>query len=104
MAFCCKMDDPVNQVLSHQLQHFVEIADVGLHKGVIGFILNVLQVGQVAGICQLVQINDVVFRIFVDKQTYHMTADESGTAGDDNVCKLPILGCPLLDGRQQAPV
>ena len=62
------MDDAVDVMLFHQLPDRVEVADVSLHEGIVGLVLDVLEVGQVARIRQLVEVDDVVVGIFVDKQ------------------------------------
>ena len=85
MAFGGQVDDSVHMVLPHQFLHFVEVADVGLYERVVGLVLNVFQIRQVAGVCQLVEIDDTVVRILVDEQADYMATDESGTAGDENV-------------------
>ena len=79
------MDDAVDFFVLHQLVEGIEVANVHLDKLVVGFVFNVFQVGQVAGIGQLVQVDDVIFGVFVYKQSYDVGADEAGTTGDDDV-------------------
>ena len=85
MALSSKMDDAVHMLVLHQLQHTLKVANVHADKLVVGLVLDILQVGEVAGIGQLVEINDFILRILVDKEPDNMAADESGTAGDDDV-------------------
>ena len=66
-----------------QLAECPEIADIHLYKPVVRAILHICKIGQIAGIGKLVDIDDPVVGISIDKQAYHMTADETCTAGDD---------------------
>ena len=85
MALGCQVNDAVHVILLEQMAHGFEVADVGLDKGVVGLVLNVLEVGQVAGVGELVEINDLVVRVFVDKKSDYMAADKSGPAGDNDM-------------------
>ena len=79
------MDDTVYLILLHQFQHLVIVADICLDKYIVRLVLNVLQIRQVAGVGQFVQVDDAVFRILVHEQAYHVAADETGTAGNQYV-------------------
>ena len=83
MALGRQMDDAIHVLLLHQLEHPLEVADIHLHKAVVGPVLNVLEVGQVPRIGELVQVNDLILRVLVHKQAHHMAADKPGTAGDN---------------------
>ena len=78
------MDDAVHLILLQQLEHAVEVADVGLDEDVIGPILNVFQVGQIAGIREFVEVDNAVVGVLVHEKAYHVAADESGSAGNQN--------------------
>ncbi len=71
MAFGCKVDDIIRIVLSDQVGDERFVADVALHKDVTGVILDVLQVLEVAGIGQLVEVDEadvlILFQHIVDK-------------------------------------
>ena len=82
MAFRRQVDDAVDILLLHQPEHRVKITDVRLDKGVIGLVLDVLEVRQVAGVGQFVDIDDMIVRIFRDEKPHDVRADEPGTAGD----------------------
>ena len=84
MGFRREVDDAVHVVFGDDLQHRVEVADVGLDKGVVGLFLDILEVRKVAGIGQLVQVDDPVIRIIVHEQPHDMAADETGSAGDQD--------------------
>ena len=84
MAFGRKVDYAIDLILLHQRVEGVEVTDVHADEAVVGAVLNVPEVGQIAGIGQLVQIDDSVIRILVDEQPYHMAAYETGSTGNYN--------------------
>ena len=83
MAFGRQVDDAVHFLLLHQFEHAFEVADVHLHELVVGLVLNVLEIGQIARISELIQVDDLVLRVLVHKQTDYVRANEAGPAGDD---------------------
>jgi hypothetical protein len=78
------MDDAVNMLVADQLIHCIEIADIRLDKLVVGFILDIFEIGKVARIGKLVEIDYLVFGILIDKKPDYMASYESGSAGYDN--------------------
>ncbi len=80
-----KMYDAVHFVFLHQRKHTVIVTYVGAHEGVVGTVLYVLEIGEIAGIRQFIDVDYVVIRIFVDKQAHHVRAYESGAAGDYDI-------------------
>ena len=62
-----KEDDAIDLVVGHEFVHCIKVADVGLYEGVVFFVFNVLEVGQVSCIGQLVQVDDIIFRVLVYK-------------------------------------
>ena len=85
-----QMDDAVDLLVLHQLIEGVEVTDVHPDELVIRFVLNVLQIGQIAGIGELVEIDDIILGILVHKEANNMASDESGAAGDNNILHNPI--------------
>ena len=83
MALGCQMDYAIDLLILHELVEGIKVADVHPDELVVWLVLNVLEVSQIAGIGQLVKIDNLVLGIFVDEQAYHMTSDESCTAGND---------------------
>ena len=65
VALGSQMDDSVHLLVLHQLIESVEVANVHLDKLIVGLLFYILQVSEVARICQFIKINDVVFGIFV---------------------------------------
>ena len=84
MTLGCKVNDAVHMLLLHKFVNGIEIAYVRLDKLVVRSVLNVFQVGKVASIGQLVEIDNFVVRVFVDKQSYYMAADKTCATGYDN--------------------
>ena len=85
MAFGGQMDDAVHMILFHQGIDGIKIADVCFDEGVVGLVLYILEIGQITGISQFVKIDDMVVGVFVDKESDYMTADKTGSTGDDYV-------------------
>ena len=81
VAFGSQMDNAVHMVLPEEFAHLVEIANVRFDESVIRLVFDVFQVGQVSGVGQLVQIDNVVVRILVDEEAYDVAADETGSSG-----------------------
>ena len=77
------MDNAVHVLLLHEFEHALKVADVHLHETVVGLVLDVLEVLQVARIGELVQVDDPVLGVLVHEQAHDVTADEAGAAGDD---------------------
>ena len=84
MALSSQMDDTIHLLVLHQLVEGIEVADVHLHKLVVWFILDVLQIGKVASIRQFVEVDDVVIRILVHKQAHHMASNEACATSNYN--------------------
>ena len=84
MTFGCQMDNAGNMFFLHESIDSVEVADIRTHKAIVGFVLNVLEVGKITCIGKLIHIDDAVLGVLVHEETYHMTSDKSGAAGDDD--------------------
>ena len=79
------MDDTVHGIALQQSAHGLEVADVSLDKGIVRHPFYVLEVCQIPGVSKLVQIYDMIVRIFVYEKPDHMASYESGTAGHDDI-------------------
>ena len=79
------MDDAINVLVLHQLVERIEVADVHLHELVVGLVLHILQIGEVARIRQLVEVDDFVLWILVHKKANHMATNEASPACNHNV-------------------
>ena len=73
---------PSHLLFLHQFQHPLEITDIHPDELVIRLVLDVLEVRKVAGIGELVKIDDLVLGVFVDEESYDMRSDETGSSGD----------------------
>ena len=84
VALGCEVDHPVDAVLPEQFTHRFEVADVAPDESVVRPLLDVSQVGEVARIGQLVEVDDPVIGVFGHEKTDHMRADEARTARDED--------------------
>ena len=60
MAFSCQMHDHVDVVPAQQIVDDRGVADIGVHEAVIGMVLDLAERFEIAGIGQLVDIDDVM--------------------------------------------
>ena len=84
MAFGREVDDPVDAVLLKQLTHRFEVADVAPDKSIVGPLLDIPQVGQIARIGQLVEVDDPVIGVFVHEKADYVRADKARAARDQD--------------------
>ena len=84
MAFRRKMNNAPDVVFGEQLLNKRLVADIPLHKGIVGQALAFLQVVGIARIGELVEIDDVIIRVLFAEVRYKVGSDESGSAGDEN--------------------
>ena len=77
MALSCEMDNAVDLLVLHQLVEGVKVADVHLHKLVVGFVLDVLEICEIARIRQFVEVNNVILGILVHKQAHHVASNKA---------------------------
>ena len=90
MTLSSEVDDAINIITFHDVEHQIKVTNVGFDKVIVGFVLNILQVRQITGVSELIHVVNVVLEVLVDEQPYHMAADETGPAGDDNVLHIVI--------------
>jgi len=84
MSLGGQMYDAVYTVFGNDPAHCLQIAYIRLDEGIIRTILHLLEIGQIAGISQFVEIDDMVFRIFPDKMNDQVAAYETGAPGNQN--------------------
>ena len=84
VGFGRQVDDAVHPVVGDDPQHRLEIADIGLDEEVVGPVLDVPEVREIARVGELVQVDDPVLRVFVHEQPHDVAADETGSAGDED--------------------
>ena len=84
MAFGSKVNDAIDLFVLHELVESVKIADVHLHELVVRFVFDILEVCKVARVSELVEVDDFVFRILVDKKTNDMAPNKASTACNHN--------------------
>ena len=91
MTLGSEMDDAVNLLILHQLVESIEVADVHLDKLIVGLVLDVLEVGKITCIRQLVEVDDAIVGILVHEEANDMRANEACTA-----CNYDILHIRLF--------
>jgi len=84
VAFGSQVNDAVDLFVLHELVESVEVADVHLHELVVRLALDILEVREVARIGQLVEVDNLVFRILIDKEAHYVAANEACAAGNDD--------------------
>ena len=72
MAFGGQMDDAVDAVRAYDAAHFFQVGNIGLDERIVGLPFYVLEVGEVAGIGQLIEVDNLIVRIAVDEQPHHV--------------------------------
>ena len=106
MALRRKMYNTVDLIFAHDLAHAVEIAYVGTLEYIVRTVLNVLQVGKIAGVGQFVEVDDTVIGILVYEEAHDMAPDKARTARDQYVafhCCSAFFNLPIqysIDSRQ----
>ena len=82
MALGGKVDDVIEIILLEQAFHQLLIADIALHKHMAGVALHVLQVFQIAGVGQLIQIDQQDLRLLFEHIMHKVGTNKTGAAGD----------------------
>ena len=80
-----KVDDDIGLYLLEKAVDKLAVRDVAADKAVVRRIFDRLAVFKVAGIGQLIEVDDLILRIGVDQVLDHDTADKAGTARNDNL-------------------
>ncbi len=70
--------------LRHELVHQLGVADVAPHEAVAGVAFHVPQVGRVAGVGELVQVDHPAAGVTLKQVEDEVAADEAAAAGDQD--------------------
>ena len=81
VTFGRQMDNTVNLVFSDYPPHRFDVGDISLYECIIRLILYILEICEIPGIRELVEIYNPIIGIFVYEQSHHMAAYKSGSAG-----------------------
>lgn len=81
MGFGSKVDDVIGIIIGNELCHEFLVADIPVDKDVPRVILQILQILQVSGVCQGVQVDDANVGVFVQHIVNEGRSDETRTAG-----------------------
>ena len=84
MGFGRKVYHTVHLFLAHKRKYLLELAYIQFHEAVVGPVLYVFQVGQVACVGEFVHIDYAAFRILVHEKTHDVRAYEARTSRDDD--------------------
>ena len=95
MALSGKVDDIIEIVLCKQAFHQLLVADVALHEHMAGVALHVLQVLQIAGIGQLIQVDQADILVFFQHIVDKVGANKTGTAG--NKISFHLFTIPIIE-------
>ncbi len=97
-----QMDHRIDSIFSEKQLHLIGIGDVGLHESVVGLVLYIRQVFEVAGVGEFIHIYDVIIRIFIYEKPHHVRANKTGATGNHDVfctmchcCKFYFLSYKL---------
>ena len=82
MAFRGKVHHVINVVLVKQALDRLFVTDIRLNKDIIRVAFHALQVFQIAGIGQLVHVDDLNVAVLVQHIDHEVRADKAGAAGD----------------------
>ena len=84
MALSCEMYDAVDIIFLKDLVDCFRITDISFYKCIIGAILDILKILEIARICQLVDIDNTdLIAVFFEHIMNIIRADETGAACDD---------------------
>ena len=82
VALGSQVDDPGYPALTKESAQEIQIANIPAYKAVIGFIFDIAQVTEIAGVGEFVEIDDMVDRVFFYKKSYHMGTDKTCASGN----------------------
>lgn len=77
MALGGKMNNAADIVFRKQLFNQRPVTDVALNKFIIGTLCTVAQIVRIAGISQLIEVNNLIFRIFLGKIRNKIGSDKA---------------------------
>ena len=81
MRFRCKIHDRRRTMFIQQFRHERFVANVAVDENVMGVIANTRQRIEIAGVGELVQIDDAITAL-AQQSEHEIAADEAGAAGD----------------------
>ena len=83
MTLGSQMNDTIHILILHQLKHTLKVADIHLDELIVGLVLYVAQIVQIASVGQFVKIYYFIIRILIDKKADHMATYKACSAGYD---------------------
>src|SRR5690606_7252518 len=76
MGFSRQVDNAIGLLSAYQFMDKVGIRHIAFYKSVIRLMLNIHQVRQIASIGEVVQVENLVIRICIDKASYDMVTNK----------------------------
>ncbi len=85
VAFRSKMDHSLEVIFFKKSLQKICVEDIAFFKNVVGQVLDIAQVFEVAGVSQGIQVHDPVIGMVMQKMADHMRTDKTGATGDEDV-------------------
>ena len=95
VALGSKVDDVIRVIFGDQVSDKSLIADIALNKDMAGIVLDIFQVFQVAGIGQLIQVDQADILVFFQHIVDKVGANKTGTAG--NKISFHLFTIPIIE-------
>ncbi len=83
VRFRGEMYDRVDSLLPQQPLDEPRVADVSLHESQLRALLDVLEIGEIAGVSQRIEHDEALARVGLQPVVHEVGADEAGAAGDE---------------------
>ncbi len=85
-----EVDDSAYIVAANGVGDKCRVADIAPDEDVVACRLYIAQIGRVAGVCQLVEVDSRAVGILADQMSYEVASDESGTARYEDVMLVHV--------------
>src|SRR5690606_14190969 len=82
VRFRSQMNNPIRPIPRKNLPNNSPITDISFYKRVIGTLINIDEILQITCICQRIQVDNLVLRIFEDKEPDNVRTDKPRPASD----------------------
>ena len=86
MAFCCKVNNPVNVIFFKNLHDFFAVTDIRFHKRIIISVFNILEIFKVPRISQFVYVNNADFIVILLKHIVNIVGTDKTCSSCYQIC------------------
>ena len=76
MAFSSQVDHSIYIIIVEYPPHLVKIANILFNEEIVGLSFHITQVVEITCIGQFIQVDNPVFRIFIDEQPHNARANK----------------------------